>query len=122
MNKVKTYLDSSQIEGIGVFTDEFIPKGSIVWEYDFNFDIKFSINEYTQFLKSNPDIYRHFDKYVMKKDDIVIYCVDNAKFVNHSNSANTFSTTFKQIAIVDILKGEEITCNYFEIDDEFSGF
>ena len=32
MLKVRTYLDKSEIHGIGVFADEFIPKNTLVWE------------------------------------------------------------------------------------------
>jgi SET domain-containing protein len=46
-------------------------------------------------------------------------CEDNARFMNHSNSPNTFyDRNLRQtIAISDIQIGEEITTNYCEFDD-----
>ena len=31
---VKTYLDKSLIHGVGVFADEFIKKGTLMWEFN----------------------------------------------------------------------------------------
>ena len=32
MNQIKTYIDRSGIEGIGLFAGEFIPKGTLIWK------------------------------------------------------------------------------------------
>ena len=34
MLQVKTYLGKSNLEGVGVFADVFIPKGMVVWKYN----------------------------------------------------------------------------------------
>jgi SET domain-containing protein len=39
---VKTKLDRSSIEGIGLFAAEFIPKSATIWKYDPVIDIRFS--------------------------------------------------------------------------------
>ena len=36
---VKTIIKESDIHGIGLFADEFIPKGTKIWEFTPNFDI-----------------------------------------------------------------------------------
>lgn len=38
MLKVKTYLDKSDIHGIGVFADEDIEENQIIWKFDERFD------------------------------------------------------------------------------------
>ncbi len=35
---VKTKIGQSNISGIGVFADEFIPKGTVIWRYQEGFD------------------------------------------------------------------------------------
>ena len=43
--------------------------------------------------------------------------------MNHNERPNTDFTVFDRgYALVDIQKGEEITCNYFEFDPSFAGF
>jgi SET domain-containing protein len=37
---VKTRLDRSQISGIGLYADEFIPKGTIIWRFTPGLDLK----------------------------------------------------------------------------------
>ena len=43
---VKTKIQQSLIDGIGLFADEFIPKGTLVWQLDINFDRLISKNDY----------------------------------------------------------------------------
>jgi len=45
---------------------------------------------------------------------------DHGKFMNHNERPNTDFTVFDRgYALVDIQKGEEITCNYAEFDPSF---
>ncbi len=45
MLRVKTKLGLSSINGVGLFADQFIPKGSTTWEYDPGFDPSYSEEE-----------------------------------------------------------------------------
>ena len=36
---ISTYVGPSAIEGLGVFADEFVPKGTLIWLYNPKFDI-----------------------------------------------------------------------------------
>ena len=116
MLKVKTYLDKSPINGIGLFADEVINKGTIIWNYDPYFDKKFHENEIQFFDKI---IEAYLLKYTYKDGKMFVLCCDNAKYMNHSLTPNTVNgigdTT---IASRDIKVGEELTCNYYEIDDD----
>ena len=42
---VKTRLAPSTIHGIGLFADEFIPKGTEVWKFVPGFDLALSVDE-----------------------------------------------------------------------------
>jgi SET domain-containing protein len=109
MLKVKTYIDKSSINGIGLFSLEFIPKETVVWDLDYGIDIIFSFIGENEFL----------NKYCYKDQETYILCVDDARFMNHSITPNTSNGIGNQtISNKDIQIGEEITCNYFEIDDD----
>ena len=59
----------------------------------------------------------------LERPGIRIVDCDHGKFMNHNERPNTDFTVFDRgYALVDIQKGEEITCNYFEFDPSFAGF
>ena len=45
MLTVKTSVRQSDIEGMGLFAEEKISKGTAVWKYDPRFDISFDVQE-----------------------------------------------------------------------------
>ncbi len=46
-----------------------------------------------------------------------VICADDARFFNHSEYPNTVSISQDvTLALRDIEKGEELTCNYYEFD------
>lgn len=115
---VKTSLAPSKIAGNGLFAQEFIPKGTIVWDFHQGWDRKFTREE----VESLPAImqttlkkYCYFDI----DERVYIFCMDDARFTNHSDSPNTMNGAGNQtIAVRDIQPGEEITCDYYEFDAE----
>ena len=121
---VKTRLGMSPIEGIGVFADQFIAKGTPTWKFTPGLDQLLSrevVEAIAEPMKSALLRYSYLDK----KTGLYIYCLDNARFVNHADDANTKgdypdNDIFgRDIATRDIKPGEEITCNYSEFDMEF---
>jgi hypothetical protein len=122
---VKTRLGMSPIEGIGVFADQFIAKGTPTWKFTPGLDQLLSrevIDAVPEPMKSALLRYSYLDK----KTGLYIYCLDNARFVNHADDANTTGDYppsegifGRDIATRDIQPGEEITCNYSEFDMEF---
>ena len=120
---VKTRLGMSPIEGIGVFADEFIAKGTPTWKFTPGLDQLLSrevVEAIAEPMKSALLRYSYLDR----KTGLYIYCLDNARFVNHSDDANTKgdypdNDIFgRDIATRDIQPGEEITCDYREFDLE----
>ncbi len=121
---VKTRLGMSPIEGIGVFADQFIAKGTPTWKFTPGLDQLLSrevVEAIAEPMKSALLRYSYLDR----KTGLYIYCLDNARFVNHADAANTRgdypdNDIFgRDIATRDIQPGEEITCNYSEFDMEF---
>lgn len=121
MNLVKTYIDKSEIEGIGLFAAEFIPKGTIVWDLHPPFDVVLDEKFIEAIKDSLPQTIKdHIFRYGFFQDGKFVLCADDARFSNHSSKANTITVGKKQIALVDINVGEEITSNYSEFDDVFT--
>ncbi len=117
---VKTKLGKSKIHGIGVFSDEFIPKGTLVQKFIEEIDLEIApetVNVLPELLKNNllHYAYKHktTGKYILNADD--------ARFLNSSENPNLIGDEFNKeadVAIRDIEKGEELTVNYQDFDAE----
>lgn len=87
---VKTKIGPSNIHGIGVFADQFIPKGTVIWKFTPGFDQKFTREQILSF----PEILQiYIYKYSWKSSKSKLYCFssDNGKYFNHSDNSNTIS-------------------------------
>lgn len=115
MLQIRTYLDKSNINGIGVFADENIKTGSLVWRFNPNIDkILNDKDTFSTVEKEFIKKYAYFDKQL----NTWILSSDNDKFTNHSDTPNTIPISNGDvIACKNIKQGEEITINYFEIDN-----
>jgi hypothetical protein len=123
---VKTRLDRSQISGIGLYADEFIPKGTIIWRFTPGLDLKLN-QEQLQDYKSRVDVARLEDFiYRSKISGDFILCADDARFINHSFHPNTIDTMEDveglTIAARDIFPGEEIVSDYQSFDANFDEY
>ncbi len=123
---VKTKLSLSGIHGIGLFADEFIPKDSVVWKYSKALDRVYAQVELDKMDKLDKEF---LETYCFKYHGKYYLCVDDARFMNHSEKPNctdigvddvTENDLGSTIAKVDIQKGEELTCDYsfFGGDDD----
>lgn len=110
---VKTYLGLSTIPnaGIGCFADQFIPKGTKIWELNLALDRIYTQNDVDQM----SELEQHFIKiYAYKHNDVYVLCVDNGRFFNHSKNCNTIDPMNENAtyAATDIRPHEEILSNY----------
>ena len=100
---VKTYLSKSKIQGIGLFADEFIPKGKLIWKLVPKFDLILKKKDINKLPKIAKSFVLHYGYYNDKEGGWII-CVDNSRFMNHSENPNTDDTTLVgTIAKKDIL-------------------
>jgi SET domain-containing protein len=106
---IKTYLDKSNINGIGVFANEDIFIGTKVWQDDPDIDIVIDQEKMDiLILKLGKKIKGHLSN---PEKNVWVGSFDvNTWFVNHSDDSNVKN----EIAIREIKKGEEITVNYYE--------
>lgn len=103
--------------GYGVFATEFIPKGTITYVKD-ALEPEISPEEYAQ---HPPDMQEVIEKYSYTDErGFRIISWDFGKYVNHCCHCNTMSTGYGfEIAIRDIMPGEEITDEYGIFNIEF---
>ena len=110
---VKTKLGLSSINGIGLFADQFIPKGTIIWKFTDGVDLKIPEARIVELEKEYPleDLKKYL--YRSKSSGLYILCGDDGRFINHSFQSNTLDTSEDDegytAAARDIQPGEEIT-------------
>ena len=118
--KVEVKVATNPEMGLGLFTKEFIQKGTIVWEFVEGGDIK--MDEAT-FNKLNYAQKEYFEKYGWKEDDGFYYSsCDLTNFINHSYKPNLDIVGEKVVSNRDIKVGEELFENYSQFDPEFETY
>jgi len=116
----KMKVSASSIHGIGLFADEDIKAGDVVWEYNPLTTQVFSKSKFYLVcqglsLQAIGDLINF--SYI--KNNKIYYINDNTRFINHSTHPNIrFDNDNQEIALRDISKGEEITENYLQSYDE----
>ena len=106
--------------GYGVFATDFIPAGTITWVMD-KLDREFRPEEFF----AMDILYQNIiDTYTFRNNiGNYVLCWDHGRFVNHSFNANCLTTAYDfEIAIRDILPGEQLTDDYgyLNIKDPFT--
>lgn len=119
MFTVATVVKASPIQGVGVFAAQFIPAGTVIWDFTPGVDWKLTPHEISSFPQPFQALLRRYC--YLDENGVYILCGDNAKFMNHSESPNCDDGGSRTSAIRDIQIGEELTCNYSLFDTEFDG-
>jgi hypothetical protein len=123
MLTVSTYVAPSAIDGLGVFTGEYIERGRLMWSLNPKFDIFISREEIEGYAPHLQHFISRYSYPHLEIPGVVVVDCDNGRFMNHSLAPNTDFRIFdKGYALVDIAQGEEITCNYHEFDPTFVGY
>lgn len=107
-----TYVDKSNIHGLGLFSNEDVLKGTILWVFNPVIDHIIRKDEIA-------DLPEHTQDWIKTRawedgDGHYRIGIDNDKFINHSSDPNSgfFPDAYVWIALRDIKKGEEITEDY----------
>ena len=122
----KILITKSGIEGSGVFANQDIPKGSIVWKFVPDHDLTLSLEDFEK-LDSETKAEIRKVAYVSPTSGRWVYPPksDPARYTNHSEISNNLSATFDRtisdepffVTNTDVTKGTELTVNYKEFDD-----
>jgi len=115
---IETFLKETKEKGIGIFTNQDILKGDKIWYHDDFFVKTFTKND----IFWMNDISKSFiEKYAWSVDNETYYMsLDNERFINHSFNPNVEEDGLFMVAIKNIKKGEELTCDYtlFDLDSK----
>lgn len=111
MLRIPTLLAPSRIPGagLGLFCTQRVPAGTLIWRFDPGLDLV---------LENLPDdpVLQHFIKVYgyMPLDGPPrwVICMDNGRFINHSDDPNTLDDADTTVARVDFEPGTEITSDY----------
>jgi uncharacterized protein len=121
---VRTTVRRSQVHGLGLFAEEFILKGTVVWRFDGRVDRRYNEGQLVALPEEEQDRLRTFC-YLNPRTRLYVYCGDNARYINHSEQPNTKDLGFEEgvfegegitIAARDIQPGEEILSDYRSFD------
>jgi uncharacterized protein len=121
---IKSKVLPSKIEGLGLFADEFISKGTIIWRFTAGFDLRFTKEQVENFPKEVQDYLKKY-MWLSKKSGKYCFSSDNGKYFNHSKKPNSLSAYYDDEeevitkAIKDIQEGEEITDDYGTFEKDF---
>jgi uncharacterized protein len=121
MMLVKTYIGPSDIQGVGIFASERIPAGTVIWEFNERFDIcldESAVESLPAYMREYVEVYSFVHPH---RPDVLVIEADNGRFMNHSDTPNTDFRTDVGIALRDIQPGEELTCDYAELEIGFEG-
>lgn len=113
MLKIKTYLAPSTISGagLGCFAAENISAGTIIWTLNPLLDRIYT--EENLVLLSEHER-KFIETYAYRNNGLYYLCVDNGRFINHSDKPNTFdpNNEYATYAAKDIKIGDEILSDY----------
>ena len=122
-NEWKTEVKKGEF-GAGLHALEFIPKGTKWWKFQQGINYITLTRQQYRFIyyserkkcKLSEGIFQGISNYTlyMKKNDLLYLLLDNARFTNHSEDANSIFDSEEEcsIALRDILPGEELTEDY----------
>ena len=112
MLMVKTKLGPSKISGMGLFADQFILKGTLVWKFQEGFDLLLAEEEVEKLSEPAKEQFYNY-AYLDKKHGKYLLCSDDGRFFNHSDTHNCDERIDDlTTAVRDIEEGEELTVNY----------
>lgn len=120
---VPTMLALSPIHGIGLFAAERVEAGTVLWEFTPGFDLELAESDLERMSEPCRRRVLEYAYYNAQKLRYIL-CSDDARFINHSATPNTFSVGFGQgqasegqtIAARTIPAGEEVTEDYRAFD------
>jgi uncharacterized protein len=119
---VRTKVLPSPIHGLGLFADENIPKGTIIWEFEPGFDLVIDSQRVQELPEAPKQWMKHY-AHLSKKNGKYTLSMDNDRYINHAADPNTIDidTGREELATVarrDIRAGEELTCDYLAYSKE----
>lgn len=125
MLRVRTRLEFSDINGFGLFADQFIPKDTLVWEFDPGFDPVFPAEIVRKRAGEDPIFAAYAAKYSYEEKrnpGFITFNMDDSRFVNDASAPSLYVDRegLRSFAIRDLQVGDELTNRYedFLLDND----
>lgn len=121
---VPVRLAQSPIHGLGVFALAPIAEGKEIWRFSDGLDLDLDPAVLESLTPDMREVLLHYG-YIDRRLGRFILCCDNARFINHSDEANTRSDCSMDphgvdVAVREIAAGEEITIDYTQFEPKMS--
>jgi hypothetical protein len=121
MIHIKYKLDRSTIHGIGIFADQDIEKGTLIFTASPVLDVNITQDQFDLLRDAEKQEVRYWGFWI-EEEKVWHVDFDHIHFINHSYTPNTTQDFSQQasylVASRDIKKGEELTQNYLEFETE----
>lgn len=114
MLKVLYHIGPSRIHGMGVFTDQDIPAGGLVWQFDDERDLVITMEEFASLSPSRQQDVMHRAEWRAEKNAFVMG-LDGDYFMNHSDAPTLIDLGDSMIAARFLPRGVELTCDYRDV-------
>jgi uncharacterized protein len=120
---VKTKIAPSAIHGLGLFANQFIGKGQVIWRFSPGFDREVTFEELETLPIHLQEWTKHYGYLDFHLNRYILH-IDDARFVNHSNNACIYVDYAQDsygidVADRDIAPGEELTYDYNQFDSDW---
>lgn len=117
----KCVVRSSELHGAGLFADEDISKGSVVYTASPLLDVDITQEQFDSLDKKEQEQVKYWG-FWDEPNNVWHVDFDTSKFINHAYPATlsqdeTYTDAYL-VATRDIKKGEELTQNYLEFESE----
>jgi hypothetical protein len=114
MIKVKTIIKVSLGKGVGLFVNQKIIKGQLIYDEESYKEICHKNN----LLTLNQEEIDYYKRYCWREGDYIYCNTDNTMYINHSFEPNVVDG----YAVRDINFGEELTEDYSTFDADFNDY
>jgi uncharacterized protein len=118
MLRVHAVAKPSAIHGYGLFAQQHIKAGEVIWAFDPPFDVRFTeadLEKLAPPAQQQALYYSSFEKHT----GCYLLTGDDDRFVNHSDTPSALDHGDVITAIHDIKPDEEITLDYSQFDYSF---
>lgn len=115
---IPTYVEKSEINGLGLYAGEDIEAGQVIWFFDPSNDQVIPAVQFDKMISVlDTDQQDRFKRWSYRRGDDYVLCADNTKFANHSETPNCQALRLYDVTLKAIGKGEEITYDNRQVDD-----
>jgi SET domain-containing protein len=121
MIHIQYKLDKSKYHGIGLFADQNIKKGQLIYTASPTLDLNITKEQFDSLNEVEQKEVKYWGFWI-EQDKVWHVDFDVSKFINHSLDATVTQDLTKEdaylVATRDIKTGEELTQNYLEFESE----